>query len=94
MSRSINLKLAYRNFVETCKSPITRKSYLMSLYHFMDYLKIGHDQYDKLLNKDPKIVQNDVCDFIMFMRKEGSSSAAVSLYVAALCKFYNMNDRY
>jgi integrase len=55
----------------------------------MNYLKI--DTYSKLLDKDPKIIHMDICDFISFMRKD-RSYAMVSLYVAAINKFYAMND--
>jgi hypothetical protein len=58
------------------------------LDHFMKYLKI--DTYDKPLDKDPKIIQMDICDFILFMRKN-RSYAMVSLYVGAINKFYAMN---
>ena len=85
-------QLAYRNFVETCKSATTRKTYLMSLYHFMDYLKIGHDQYDKLIEKDPKIIQMDICNYITWLKSRGIAFATISLYVAAIQKFCTMND--
>ena len=50
--------LAYRNFTMTCRSTATRKAYVRCLDHFMKYLKI--DTYDKLLDKDPKIIQMEV----------------------------------
>ena len=64
----------------TCRSAATRKAYVRCLDHFMNYLKI--DTYSKLLDKDPKIIHMDICDFISFMR-EDRSYAMVSLYVAA-----------
>lgn len=87
--------LAYHNFIETCRSPATRDVYLKSLHYFMDYQKISHmtdDQYEKLLEKDPKLIQIDVCNFITYLRKKNLSSAAVSVYVASVSKFYAMND--
>jgi integrase len=57
----------------------------------MGYLRLPPQAYDKLLDKDPKSIQIDICDFITFMRK-GHSSATVTLYVAALNKFFAMND--
>ena len=58
----------------------------------MDYLKLPPYEYDKLLDKDPKLVQMDICDFITYLRKRGNASASVSTYVATLTKFYVMND--
>jgi site-specific recombinase XerD len=83
--------LAYRNFVDTCRSEATRRVYIKALHYFMGYLRLPLQAYDRLLDKDPKIIQRDICDFIAFMRK-GHSYATVTLYVAALNKFFVMND--
>jgi integrase len=58
----------------------------------MDYLKIPSGSYDRLLDKDPKLIQMDICDFITYLRKRGNSSATVSTYVAGIAKFYLIND--
>jgi hypothetical protein len=82
---------AYRNFVETCRSPATRRMYSKILRYFMSFLRLSPGDYDKLLDKDPKTIQMDICDFVAFMKKE-HSSATVTLYLAALNKFFAMND--
>jgi hypothetical protein len=82
---------AYRNFVDSCRAPATRVAYIKGLHYFMNYLCLPTDAYDILLEKDPKTIQMDICDFIKFLKKD-RSSAAVSLYLAALRKFYDMND--
>jgi site-specific recombinase XerD len=58
----------------------------------MSYLKLPPGAYDKLLDKDPKTIQMDICDFITYLRKRGNSSATVAGYTAALNKFYVIND--
>jgi site-specific recombinase XerD len=58
----------------------------------MDYLKLPSYEYDKLLDKDPKLIQMDICDYITYLRKRGRASASVTTYLAALAKFYVMND--
>jgi site-specific recombinase XerD len=90
-SSKTDSSLAYRNFVDTCRSEATRRVYIKALRYFMGYLRLPSQAYDKLLDKDPKSIQMDICDFITFLRKE-HSSATVTLYVAALNKFYAMND--
>jgi integrase len=65
--------------------------YSKALGYFMSYLRLSPGDYDKLLDKDPKSIQMDICDFVNFMKKEHSSST-VSLYLAALNKFFAMND--
>ena len=89
---SSSTSLAFRNFIQTCKSPETRHAYIKALYRFMDYLQIPRSEYDKLLEKDPKIIQMDICDYITFLRENHASPATISLKVAALAKFYTMND--
>ena len=58
----------------------------------MTYLGLSLDAYDKLLDKEPKIIQMNVCDFVVYLRKKGLASASVSAYVGAVNKFYAMND--
>jgi site-specific recombinase XerC len=57
----------------------------------MGYLRLPPEAYDRLLDKDPKSIQMNICDFITFMKKD-HSSATVTLYLAALNKFFVMND--
>jgi integrase len=83
---------AYRCFVDTCRSEATRTAYVRALGFFMDYLKIPRGSYDRLLNKDPKLIQMDICDFITHLRRRGNASASISAYVAAVSKFYVIND--
>jgi integrase len=84
--------LAFRNFSQTCKSPETRGTYTKFVNRFMNYLQIPRGEYDKLLEKDPKIIQMDICDYITFLRQIHASPATISLNVAALTKFFTMND--
>jgi hypothetical protein len=58
----------------------------------MEYLRIPRDNYDKLLDKDPKLIQMDITDFIKYLRSKNLSYATISSYVSAINKFYNMND--
>lgn len=83
--------LAFRQFVETCKSPATRQTYVLALHHFMKYLRLDANDYHKLLDKDVKLIQLDICDFITSFKRD-HSSAAVCTYLAAINKFYSMND--
>lgn len=86
--------LSFRQFIDTCKSPATRRMYVNALHYFMDYLGLSTStrDYDKLLKKDVKLIQLDISDFISHLRKKGNAAASVSLYIAAINKFYTMND--
>ena len=67
---------------------------MKALRYFIDYLQLPPDAYDRLLppEKDPKLIQMDICDFITHLRNSGRSSASISTYIAAIHKFYLMND--
>jgi hypothetical protein len=84
--------IAYRNLANTCRSPATRQVYTGALNYFMTYLQLQKGDYDKLVQRDPKTIQMDICDFVSYMRGSGRSYAVVSVYVAALSKFFAMND--
>jgi hypothetical protein len=45
-------RLAYRYFVDTCRSEATRNVYVITLRYFMSYLKLPPDAYGRLLDKD------------------------------------------
>jgi site-specific recombinase XerD len=84
---------AYRNFIETCRSPATSESYSKTLKYFMSYLRLPPQAYDRLLDKDPKIIQMDICDYVIHLKKSGIvASRTIQAYLAALHKFYVMND--
>ena len=83
--------LAYRNFVDTCRTLATRRVYVKALRYFVDYLHLPPEAYDRLLDQDTKITQMNICDYVSYLRKQ-KSPATVSAYVAAIRKFYSMND--
>lgn len=90
---AITPSAAYRNFVQTCKSAETRKIYVNALHYYMDYLKLEHNEYDKLLDMDPKIIQMDICDYVSYLKDLTTlSSGSISTYISAVRKFYTMND--
>ena len=56
----------------------------------MEFLKV--DNWEKLLEPDPKIIQRNICDYIMFMRSKNLAPKAIGLHISAIRKFYDMND--
>jgi site-specific recombinase XerD len=56
----------------------------------MRYLRLNDNDYDKLLDKDVKHIQ---LDFITWYKsKNQNNSASILCYIAAINKFYSMND--
>ena len=93
LSAPITSSSAYRNFIETCRSTATRVMYSKALRYFMSYLRLPSESLDRLLDKDPKIIQMDICDYVIHLKKSGIiASRSIQAYLAALHKFYVMND--
>ena len=82
---------AYRNFIDVCRSPYTRYQYRKVIEYFMSYLRIPKQEYSKLLELDPRIIQANIIDYISFLKKS-RSSASIMMYLSAIRKFYMMND--
>jgi hypothetical protein len=53
--------------------------YSKALGYFMSYLRLSPGDYDRLLAKDPKSIQMDICDFVNFMKNEHSSSTVFAM---------------
>ena len=85
-------EIAYRCFVDTCRSPATRDIYISALSFFMSYLKLPSGAYDKLLDKDHKLIQMDICDFITHLKKTWKLFGHSRHLYAALNRFYVIND--
>ena len=83
--------LTYHNFTQTCRSPSTRRIYEVGLHNFMDFLKIPYDAYDRLVEKDHKLIQMDICNFITYLRQKDCSSSSVSTYLSGIRHFYDIN---
>jgi integrase len=82
--------LAYSNFINTCRSPATRILYKRGMEYFMKFLKL--DNYDRILDLDPKVLQMSICDYIVFLKSKGLAYRTIASYVAAIHRFFDMND--
>jgi integrase len=94
-SPSIILDSAYKNFIHSIKSAATKALYQKGLRYFMDFMKVKENEYYKLLpeGREPKLIQSDIIDFILYIRDQKKlSPASINAYVAALRHFYVMND--
>ena len=82
---------SYRNFIEAVHSSFTRYSYRNSLSLYMQYKKV--DSCDLLLQEDPRLAQQRLIDYIIYMREELKISAAtINTRIAPIKKFYDTND--
>jgi hypothetical protein len=51
--RQEQTSLAKYNFLSTCKSSATLETYTNAIPYYMNFLKIEHEDYDKLLGEEP-----------------------------------------
>ena len=58
----------------------------------MSYLHFPSGAYDKLLEMDVKTIQMNICDYVTSLRNNGKSHQTISVYIAAIRHFYDMND--
>ncbi|MGZ5484443.1 MAG: hypothetical protein ACXWFB_00845 [Nitrososphaeraceae archaeon] len=59
---------------------------------YTEYLKIERDNIFDLLQKDGRIIQSDIIEYIMKLRDEEYSYSSISGKLAAIFLFYDMND--
>ena len=82
---------AYKNFINTVDSEITKLQYRYAISYFMKFCKIS--EYDKLLNIEPKKLEGAIRDYIIHLKSDRKlSSNTINMYVAAVSHFYQMND--
>jgi integrase len=84
---------AYDNFVNALRSPKTKRGYFYSLKKYMNHLKLT--DVDSLLesnNKNPKVIEAQIIDYIMSLRHDGLSHATMKYLVAPIFTFYQLND--
>jgi hypothetical protein len=93
MSQVTTQNRTYRNFTLSIKSARTKRNYLQGLEYFMRFLRIQKGDYDALLKQEPELIQSNIIDFTVFCRDTRQlSPGTVKSYVAAVHKFYDMND--
>ena len=58
----------------------------------MSWLSV-YDNYDAMLQKDPRLIASDIIDFIIYLRNEKKlAPATINMQIAALRHFFEMND--
>ena len=57
----------------------------------MNFTKVT--EYHKLLDKDPRLIQADIIDYILHLRNtKNLAPATITAYVAAVKHFYDINE--
>jgi site-specific recombinase XerD len=59
----------------------------------MDWLQVGREEYDRLLEYNPRMLQSKIIDYIIWMKdKKKLSSSSIKIRIAALHHFYDMAE--
>ena len=81
----------YLNFVNSLRSQATITMYQFSLRHYMQYIKAN--RVAKLVKQDSKTIEQQLITYLVDLRRNQKLSyASLSIRLAALRKFYEMND--
>jgi integrase len=81
---------AYQNFIDSLKSPNTRRTYQKGLSLYLRYK--GIKDANQLLKDDNKLMQADIIDYITSPGVGNLSYSTKHLYLSILKHFYEMND--
>jgi integrase len=59
----------------------------------MSWLQVSEGDYDRLLQKDSRLVASDIIDYIIYLRNDKKlAPATISTQIAAIKHFYELND--
>jgi integrase len=83
---------SYDNFANAIRSPATKTVYINSLKRYMNFLQITNVDDLLLHQQDKKIIESQLIDYIMSLRNDGISHAAIKHLVAPILTFYVRND--
>ena len=82
---------AYKNFISSINSEVSKKCYRNSLTYFMRFTKLP--TCDVLIKLDHSNLEGLIRDYIIYLRQDKKlSPASVSAYIAPVVHFFEMND--
>jgi integrase len=81
----------YLNFINSLRSEATVSIYQFSLGHYMQYIRAN--RVSSLVKQDKKTIEQQIISYLVDLRRNQKLSyASLSIRLAALRKFYEMND--
>lgn len=86
-----NNNRAYFNFINSIRSPLSRKTYEFTIKKYMQYYNI-QDINELLAHKDnPTIIENNIIDWLVVLRDTVEYNTRYTYYTV-LITFYEIND--
>lgn len=84
----------YRNFINSLKSPQTKRSYAHSLFHY--YLKRPENQnltLEEIISKSTKTIEYEIIEILYDMKERRKLSyATISTFLSVITHFFQIND--
>lgn len=83
--QEIKAEQALSNLTDTCRSKATQISYVKGLNYYTQFIGIQKGAYDQLIDKDPKVIQQEISQYVIHLKRQTKlSSSSISAYLAAL----------
>ncbi len=79
---------AIKLFESSLASNETRKSYMLLLKKYIEFVA----KEDVFFKNDSRLIEQKIIEFIMHLKQQGKSYAAIRIYLAAVKSFYKIND--
>lgn len=89
MSQIQQKESAYRNFIESIPSPISRMVYKNNVKLYAKYKNV---EIEKLLDGDPRLLESYVIEYIIHLKNTGLSGNSINTRINSIKKFYESND--
>ena len=87
---------AYKSFIYSIESEFTKKLYVKHLKNYIKYrfgLYEDERDYDKLLEGDPRLIQSQIIEYVIYLKEDRKLTAAsIRSITSALHRFYEIND--
>jgi integrase len=91
MSEQILKGEAYRNFINSLDSEVTKSHYRQVFPYFMKFCNI--DDYEKMLKFDRPKLEGLIRDYLIHLRQDKKlAPISIASYLSAIHHFYEMND--
>jgi hypothetical protein len=75
---------SFNLFIEAIRSPQTKIAYKNSIKRYMNHLKITDIDNLLLNNNSSKIIESQIIDYIMSLRKDGVSYSTIRYLIAPI----------
>jgi integrase len=77
--------------LESCKSEHTKKHYVFAIKKYFEFLD-GKGKGNYKLPKDRKEIEDNIIEYIIFLKKKGMSYCGITNYIVPVKSFYAIND--